>query len=152
MTRAALVALAGLLAGSCTVDTELGVAADIQGASVSVSEDAAGGGDVVGVEVEVRFRVGEHAEGDREFVANRLELFVGESPVAQLNVGFMETLSPGDDVTTTITGTSTAGAWPDARAQLCGGDTLVTLLINWDDRTTDELGRAQTSTMNVTCD
>ena len=151
MNRALLVVLAGLIGASCTVDTELGVAADIQGATVTVSPDAGGGGDVVAVEIPVRFRVGEHAEGDREFVANRVELFVGETAVALINVGFMETLSPGDDVTTTITGETRPGDWPDARGLLCSGDPIVTVLVNWDDRTTDELGRAQTTTMDVDC-
>lgn len=140
-----------LLAGSCTVDTELGVDAEIQGASVSVTSDAAGGGDVVGAEVRVRFRVGEHADGARTFVANRLELFVGETPVAQINVGFSETLSPGEDLTTTVSGESPPGAWPGARDVLCSGAPEVTILIRWDDTTAGELGLDDATTTDVSC-
>lgn len=146
-----VVALAVLACSSCTVDTELGVDGELQGSSVAVSADPGGAGDVIAVDVRVRFRVGEHAEGDRTFVADRVELFVGETPVAVVNVGFSETLSPGDDVTATISGETTAGAWPDARGLLCSGAPEVTVLVRWDDRTAGELGLDQTTTTDVTC-
>ncbi len=156
MRRAAAVVALAAVAAACTVDTELGIAAQVEGGAVTVTAD-----DAVQVEARVRFRVGEHAEGPRQFILQRLELFVGDTPAARVNAdyppGFDGTLAPGEDETVTLTGTSSAGAFPAARDLLCGAGS-VRLLVRWQDVTPGdspvdtEYGLAEGSTGDVTCE
>ena len=151
-----LVAAAAVLA-SCTVDTELGVAAEIQSAAVTVT--GTGDATVVAVSIPTRFRVGEHAEATRMFIIQRAELMVGETPVAQMGIdyppGFTGQLAPGDDQTITLTGETPAGAFPEAPGQLCGA--TVRVLVRWQDVTPGasplpgDFGVTEASTTDVTC-
>lgn len=155
--RRALLAIA--LCGACTVDTELGVAAEVQSAAITVT--GTGADDVVGVSIPTRFRVGEHAEGRKMFVIQRAELMVGETPVAQVGIdypdGFTGQLDPGSDQTVTLTGATPPGAFPDARGHLCGAAS-VRVLVRWQDVTPGAMplpgdyGVAEGETSEVTCD
>ena len=143
----------------CTIDTELGVAAEIQSAAITVM--AVGTDDVISVSIPTRFRVGEHAEGRKMFVIQRAELMVGETPVAQMGIdypdGFTGQLDPGTDQTVTLTGATPPGAFPDARAQLCGAAS-VRVLVRWQDVTPgmtplpSEFGVTEATTSDVSCD
>lgn len=154
--RVALAALA-MLAG-CTVDTELGVAAEIQSAAITVT--GTGEATVVAVSIPTRFRVGEHAEGTRMFIIQRAELMVGETPVAQIGLdyppGFTGQLAPGDDQTITLTGETSPGLFPEASGHLCGG-AMVRVLVRWQDVTPGmsplpgDFGVTEALTTDVTC-
>lgn len=154
--RAALALPLAVLVGACTVDTELGVAATVRGGAVTITSD-----DVVQVEARTEFRVGEHADGTRQFVLGRLELFVEDTPAAQVNPdyppGFDGQLSPGEEQAVTLTGATTPGAFPSAREVLCGAST-VRILVRWQDVTPgdtpvdSEFGVAEGTTGDVTCE
>lgn len=158
MIRWLALALTWTVAG-CTVDTELGVAAEIQSAAVSVS--GTGDTSVVSASVPTRFRVGEHAEGRRMFVLQRAELTVGGTPAAQMGIdypaGFTGQLDPGDDQTVTLTGSTMPGAFPDAPGLLCGASP-VHVIVRWQDVTPGmmpllgDYGLAEVETTDVTCD
>jgi len=128
-------ALALLLTCGCTVDTELGVAADFQSATVRVS--GAGDTTVVAVDLVVDFRVGEHAQGGaRIFVVSVATLFVDSTPTAEIRVDDSRTLSPGSSTTVTLTGETRPGAHPSARDLLCAGSPTVQVLIQWSEAPT----------------
>lgn len=154
--RVLLAAALALSVAGCTVDTELGVAAQVRGGAVTVTSD-----DVVRAEAVTEFRVGEHAGGERQFVLGRMELFVEDTPVAQVNPdyppGFDGRLSPGERQTVTVTGATTPGAFPSARDVLCTAST-VRILVRWQDVTPgdapvdSEFGIAEGTTEDVTCE
>ena len=156
---ASLASAALTLVVGCTVDTELGVAAEVQGAAITVT--GMGMDDVIGVAIPTRFRVGEHAEGRKMFVIQRAELVVGETPVAQIGIdypdGFTGQLDPGTDQTVTLTGATPPGDFPDARGHLCGAAS-VRVLVRWQDVTPGmtplpgDFGVAEGETSDVTCD
>lgn len=132
--RCVAVGALALCAGSCTIDTELGVAADFRSATIRVS--GADATTVVAVDLVVDFRVGEHAQGgDRRFIVTTAGMFIDMAPVADVRVDDSRTLSPGDSTTVTLTGESRAGAFPAARDQLCSGSPTVQVLIQWSEET-----------------
>jgi len=139
---------------ACTVDTELGVAASIDGASIDVS--ASPDGDVVGIELDMEFRVGEHAMGAREFVVPRADVVVDDRPVAQINLnrpaGFDGMLAPGESETVRIDGTTAPGAFPAARAALCEGSPTAEVLVRWEDRTEMVFDMTHARTDAISCD
>lgn len=154
--RAALAVLVLPWVAACTVDTELGVAAVVRGGTVTVTSD-----DVVRVEALTRFRVGEHAEGPRQFVLQRMEVFVEDTPAVQVNPdyppGFDGELAPGEEQTITLTGATAPGAFPSARDVLCGASTA-RILVRWQDVTPgdapvdSEFGIAEGTTEDITCE
>ena len=126
MRRLAL-ALMMLSSTSC-IDTELGLAVDVTGASVSV--DATD----ISVELTCDVRVGTYALAGDDFILPRAGIFVGEVPVAELNlerpVGFDGRLEPGESTTVTLVGSAGIDAYPSAPGQLCGAS-AAEVTVNW---------------------
>lgn len=155
MRAATLVTALAVLAGACAVDTELGVAAEIQSASITVT--GTGDANVVAVSLETRFRVGEHAMGERQFVVQRAELFIDDTPAALVNLSYSNTLAPGDDETVTLMGSTSAGAFPNAPMLLCDASD-VEVVVRWQDiapgetPTETDFQLAQLTTTNVRCE
>jgi hypothetical protein len=140
-------AVAALLALGCAdlADTELGVDATVESASVRH------GGGEVSATLDVSYRVGTHAEGERRFGPQSIDLFVGESLVATLPPttppGFDGTLAPGESARVTLEGVTSDATDP---ARLCGAE--VTVLFRWVDATTLEIGMTEAVTSDVTCE
>lgn len=141
---AIVIAVVGaVLLGGC-VDTALGLEATLGAARVQVA------GDAVTVSVDVDYRVGPYAEGDRMFQPQTIELYVGGSLVASVTPdappGFVSRVAPGESQSTTLGGTTTmvSGA-----GTLCGAE--VTVLFRWLDGATLEIGMTETSTTDVVC-
>lgn len=142
------------LAGGCSIDTELGVAAEITSATVTIAgngEDAA-----ASVMIDVVFRVGEHALGPRTFEASRAEI-VATDVIHLVNLdrppAFDGTLAPGESETVTYMGTSPA---QDIDADACGLS-VVTVRLPYAHRdATDpsgfpEMDAALFDTTDITC-
>jgi hypothetical protein len=147
MLRSSAAVLALLVSG-CAIDTALGIEGTIEAASVDVSAGASG--DVVRATVDVDYRVGEYAEGTRQFMPSSIQLFVAGSAVAQMPpeaTDFTSTLAPGDSASATFTGETTTATDP---RRLCGA--AATVLFRWVDRATSETGMAEGTTSDVTCD
>ena len=134
----------GVLFGAC-VDTELGLDATVQAARVEVL------GDAVTVSIDIDYRVGEHAEGNRVFQPQAIELYVGGALVATITPeappGFVPGLSPGDSRSATLGGTN---AMVSGASTLCGGGEVV-VLFRWLDGATLEIGMTEASTTDVAC-
>jgi len=152
MFGCALVFVGALISG-CTVDAELGVAAEVEEASVSAS----GSGDMVsiGVEMRVRFRVGEHAQGERTFIVPKTDLFVDGRIITTINldrpIGFDGRLAPGESETVTISGqiVGPLGAEKDA---VCAAASGVQLLVRWEDTTAMQIDQVDFLTTSVVCE
>lgn len=148
----ALAAGAAVFLG-CTVDTELGVAATINAASVQVA--GTGGDTVVSVDMTVAFRVGEHATGERTFAPVRVDLYAAGAFAASVVLdrpdGFDDSLGPGESATVELHGETASGAYPEAAGVLCADEALVDAVLRWDDRTTDEVSTTMASTRDVHC-
>ncbi len=150
-----LLLLLGAAGGGCSVDTELGVAAELQSATVTVA--GTGADAAASVMLDVRFRVGEHALGPRTFVVPRADVRVGETPAATVNLdrppGFDGTLSPGESQEVTLVGTTTN---PDADGVICGAPSA-TVVIQWEHRdamdpsSMGEFDVAEMDTSDITC-
>ncbi|MCB9593207.1 MAG: hypothetical protein H6719_10785 [Sandaracinaceae bacterium] len=134
-----------LLASGC-IDTELGLDAVIDSSRVTVAPDG-----VVTARLETTYRVGEHAEGDRLFQPNGIELYVGDVLVARMvptvPPTFVQRVSPGESRSSPILGMDTMATDP---SQLCGA--TVTVLFRWLDASTMEIGMTQATTSDVTCE
>ena len=147
-----LIAVSG--AAGCEVDTELGIAADVTSAQVTVT--GAGADSIVGVDLVVHFRVGEHAQGVRTFIVPQADLFSGTEFLAQITLArppdFDGMLAPGEDETVSIHGETRPGDFAGARDPLCAPQPTITVLLRWRDQTTAELGASQAMTSAVTCD
>lgn len=134
------------IAGGCAdvVDTELGLDARIEDASLEVS-----GADVSGT-FRVSYRVGEHASGVRSFQPRGVDLFVDGSVVATMDLeppaDFDPVIAPGESREVTFGGAAAGVTDPMV---LCGA--TVTLVLRWTDGSTSELGMFETTTENVTC-
>jgi hypothetical protein len=141
--------------GSCSVDTELGVAAEIESATVTVT--GTGADAEVSVSMDVTFRVGEHAQGARTFQVPRADVYVTDMIPATVNLDrpatFDGTLAPGEMETVTLTG---ATPNPDADATLCGA-AAVSVRIYWEHRPAaggtalPEMDTAEIAEAGVTC-
>ena len=151
--RGPLAALAWLafcaLASSCAIDTELGLDASVDAARVTVS------GVDVSASLDVTYRVGPYAEGDRLFAPQAVELFVGDALIAQLTLaappGFDPAVAPGQARTATLTATASG---VDLASQLCeprAGGAAVTVLFRWIDQSNREIGSTDAVTTDVTC-
>ncbi|MEM6955184.1 MAG: hypothetical protein AAF411_03820 [Myxococcota bacterium] len=152
-TRTVLSFMAAVLAGAC-VDTALSLVVDVDGGSASATED------LVNVSIDASIRVGEFAVSGDTFTLPGADLFVGETPIAQLVLnrpeGFTNTLEPGQSTRVTITGMGRVTS--DARATLCASETA-TVLLQWraeeqpDDDLDPPLGDmgASEGTLTVTC-
>ena len=144
---AALVGAGG--AGGCTVDTELGLAAEVTDAALIVDP----GTDRYTARVSVAFRVGENARGVREFVPLRVDAEAGGTIATASSFarppGFSGALSPGDARTVTFTGECLGGC---NAAALCAAGGTVPIDFFWEDRgvTPPELGQT-TGTATVAC-
>jgi hypothetical protein len=153
MRRPAAVLL--IVLSSCSVDTELGVAAELRSATVTVA--GTGADAAASVMLDVQFRVGAHALGPRTFVVPRADIRVGDSPAATVNLdrpaGFDGTLSPGETQDVTLVGTTTS---PDADAALCGASSA-TVVVQWEHRdamdpsSMGEFDVAEIATTDITC-
>lgn len=135
-----------LLAAGCAdvVDTELGLDATIDAASVTVSGDAVSG------TFEVTYRVGEFAEGTRSFQPQGISLFVDEVIVGTVIVeappDFEPSVAPGESRQVTLSGDAVGVTEP---SRLCGA--TVTLVFMWTDRSTGEMGMVEATTGDVSC-
>jgi len=152
LAAAAVIAGVTAVALSCTVDTELGLAAQITAAEVHAA--GSGASAVVSVDLTADVRVGEHAQGTRMFIVPRADLLVGDAIVATVNLdrpaGFDGSLDPGVSRTLVLHGATLAGAFDPA--PLCASPApAVRVVLHWEDRTAMEMGTAETSTMRVTC-
>ncbi|MEC7522078.1 MAG: hypothetical protein VYE22_19490 [Myxococcota bacterium] len=137
-----LPAVALLLTGC--VDTELGLDADIDAARVSVV------GTTIDVELDVTYRVGPYAEGERTFQPQGIELYAGDTLVATLSPmappGFQARVAPGESFTATFPATADVATAADA----CAGDLRV--LFRWLDTTTNEIGMTDRAVPDPTCE
>ena len=144
MRRVVLLPLLVALA-SCSVDTELGLDATINAASVTVAPD-----DSVSVSVDLTYRVGEHAEGARGFQPQAIELYVADELVAPLvpmaPPGFVGTVSPGESIDATFAAPTDTATDP---RRLCGAEVVV--LFRWLDGSVMEIGMTDALTTDVTC-
>lgn len=143
MRRLALIPL--VLVASCAVDTELGLDATIDAASVLVAAD-----DSVVVSVDLTYRVGAYAEATHRIAPQAIVLFVADSPVVSLvpraPPGFVGTVRPGESFMTTLQSTSTTATDP---RRMCGAE--VRVLFRWVDGSTMEIGMTDSTTSDVTC-
>ncbi|MFK7985301.1 MAG: hypothetical protein AB8I08_04650 [Sandaracinaceae bacterium] len=134
------VALAACLLVGC-VDTELGLDTEIRSSAVNVTGASAA------VTLDIDYRVGEFAEGDRGFQPQAIELYVGGELAAQLvpeAVGEIRgRLSPGESASGTLRGTG------DVTGDVCAGD--VTVLLRWLDTATTEIGTVEAPVDDVVC-
>jgi len=113
-----LVFFSSALVAGCSIDTELGVAAEISSATVTIA--GTGADAAASVMVDVVFRVGDHAQGARTFVATRVEILPADRghPVnLDRPPAFDGTLSPGESESVTYMGTSPAA---NIDADVCG--------------------------------
>lgn len=140
--------LAGALA-SCSVDTELGLAADVTAASLVVDRVA----NTYRVNVTIDFRVGAHATGVREFVPLRVDAdasgVIGTASDFTRPAGFTGMLAPGESRTLTFIGDCLG----DCHAtELCAAGGSVPIDFFWEDRgvSPPELGQTS-STAVVDC-
>ncbi len=144
-----LAALVWVLSG-CAVDMELGLAVDIANATLDVRSEA--GGDVVGLSMNVTYRVGAYARESHELIPQAIDVFIGDAVVATIipdrPPDFVPVLAPGESRTLVFTGASQPGVATDPR-RLCDGEAL--LLFRWADGTTGELGMSETTTTAITC-
>jgi hypothetical protein len=136
------------LAG-CTIDTELGLAAEVTGATLVVDRAA----DRYVARVTVAFRVGENAQGVREFVPLRVDAEAGATVATASSfdrpVGFSGVLSPGDSRTVTFVGECLGGC---NAAALCGAGGSVPIDFFWEDRGVSPPKLGQTSgTATIDC-
>jgi hypothetical protein len=139
-------AIAALLLAGCEIDTELGIAAEITSAVITVPSDAS-----VSVEVDVDYRVGEHAEGERNFQPQAIEVYAGEELVAQITpelpAGFTPRIAPGAEASVHLTGSDDTVTDPRG---LCG--TEARILFRWRDATSAEVGMTEGVSDVVACD
>ena len=152
--RVAAAALA--IVAACTVDTETGIAAMIDTASVTVSPSSVPASTVVGLDLTMTFHVGEHAPGgDRMFVPMRAELYLeeGTPPIALLNLqrpaDFDGTLHKGETRTVAFHGETLPGAYPPD--PFCTGTPTIQVLVRYTDTTASEIGTTTATTTTVTC-
>ena len=151
-----------LLALAACVDTALTLVVELEDATVHVRDE--GAGEVLRTDLTVFVRVGKYALGGDDFILPEAQLFVGEVPVAEINLdrpeGFDGTLEPGESTTVQITGSVSTAAYPEARSQLCGASS-VTVLVLWTadqqpddplDPPTRQMGTATLDTTDIQCD
>lgn len=129
---------------SCTVDTELGLAAEITAANVQAA--GSGATAVISVDITAEIRVGAHAQGSRMFIVARADVLVGDTVVATVNLdrpaGFDGTLAPGVSRTLSLHGVTLPGAFDPA--PLCTSPApAVRVVLHWEDRTAMEMGTAE---------
>lgn len=123
-------ALAVVLA-SCTVDTELGLAAEVSAATLQVDALA----NTYTVRVTIDFRVGEHATGVRQFVPLRVDAqaaeTIGTASSFSRPPGFTGALAPGESRTVTFVGECLGDCHA---AELCAAGGSVPIDFFWEDR------------------
>lgn len=144
--RLAVLALAGSASGCADlVDTELGLAAEIAQANVTVA------GGIVSTVVVVEYRVGEHADEARTFQPQAIDLYVGDEPIAQLVPSapddFVPVVAPGESRTVVLTAGMSGVTAPE---RLCGAD--VTVVFRWLDATALEIGMAEAMISEASCE
>lgn len=133
-----------LPASACTIDTELGIAAEVNSANVSLNTSTS----ELFVEAMVRVRVGEFAEGERDFIVPKADVFSGDDFIIDVNLNrpndFDGTLAPNEDTEFTI-----RGSVPFTGDLECGDP--VNIAIRWSDMTTGEMGIAEASAGTLEC-
>lgn len=141
--RSIAVALAAVLS-SCAVDTELGLDATIDAATVQVTTAA------VSASVDVTYRVGAYAEDARVFQPQAIDLFVGDELIVSLPpslpADFEPNVAPGESRNATLEGGMSGVTDP---TRLCGAD--VRVVFTWVDQTTLEVGTTEAIADDVTC-
>lgn len=124
------------------VDTELGLDTEITSSTINVT------GTGVSVTLDIDYRVGEFAEGDRGFQPQAIELYVDGELAAQLvpeAVGEIRgRLSPGESASGTLRGTG------DVTGDICAGGVVV--LLRWLDTATTEIGTVEAPADAVVCE
>lgn len=146
MIRASVVLLSAMCLAGC-VDTELGLEAVIDSARVTVGAD-----DSVSARIEITYRVGEFATGDRTFQPQSIEVFTGDSIVSMTSSldappGFVTNVSPGESFSSPLVGVDMVPVEP---RRLCGAEARV--LFRWLDSTMTEIGMTEAVTSDVTCE
>ena len=118
-------ALVGLIA---CIDTALGLVVEVGSADVLVAADT------LEVNVSCDVRVGTHALAGDDFTLPMASIFVGDLPVAEINLNrpamFTGRLEPGESRTIEVDGQATLTAFPNARDQLCGASEA-TVVVQW---------------------
>ena len=142
--RAAAIAALGAVLAGCAVDTELGLDASVDAATVQVASG------VVSASVDVTYRVGPYAEGTRIFVPQAVDLFVGDALVVSLTpstpAGFEASVAPGESRSARLEG-GMSGV--DDPMRLCGAE--VRVVLTWIDQTTLEVGTTEAIADPVLC-
>ena len=146
---AALAALTMLGVAGCEIDTELGIAAEVTSASLTVDRAT----DRYVARVTVAFRVGENAQGVREFVPLRVDAEAGGAVATASSferpAGFSGVLSPGDSRSVTFVAECLGGC---NAAALCGAGGTVPIDFFWEDRGVSPPALDQTNgTATVDC-
>lgn len=150
-----------LLAVGC-IDRTPGLELTVERAEVAVVADGAAA--EVTVDLSLRVHVGKHALAGRDLIVPTADLYEGGEIGATVNLArppdFPASLDTGETASYDTVGVTPAGAFPNARAVLCGGEPVL-VIVNWEAmiRTEDiaepfrrELGRAEEMTTRVTCD
>ena len=148
-TSMALAALALVGVAGCEIDTELGIAAEVTSAALTVDRAA----DRYVARVTVAFRVGENAQGVREFVPLRVDAEAGGAVATASSfdrpAGFSGVLSPGDSRSVTFVAECLGGC---NAAALCSAGGAVPIDFFWEDRGVSPPALDQTSgTATVDC-
>lgn len=140
------VALLAAAPAGCTVDTELGLAAEVSAATLLIDPIA----DTYEVRVTVDFRVGDNATGVREFVPLRVDADaageIGTASSFSRPVGFTGMLAPGESRSVTFVGECLGGC--NALA-LCSAGTTAPIDFFWEDRGVSPPELGQTSGVAV---
>lgn len=162
LRRVALIAPLVVAVGPGCIDTALSLVVELEDATVYVRDE--GAGEVLRTDLTVFVRVGKYALAGDDFILPEAQLFVGEVPVAEINLdrpeGFDGTLEPGESTTVQITGSVSTAAYPEARSQLCGADTVTALVLYTADQQPDDpldppnrqMGTATLDTSDIRCE
>ncbi len=137
------------------IDTETGIVANLESASVEVvgAADAA----EIAVEAEAFFRVGTHAPDMHAFIPTRIEVYRGDEPIAQLTAdapaGFRGLLSPGEEERVALRAGPSSASDAD---RVCGAPAVVRLVYRTDTAATvgalPSLASADVETSDVRCE
>ena len=121
-----------VLGGACSIDRELGVASELNSATIDIVGDGAAA--TLSVQAEATFRVGENALAPQSFVPTSLEVYAGETLLS----AFVPTgsdgglLAPGEERSVSLSGGPETAEGADA---LCEGVARVRLVYRFAENT-----------------